>query len=142
MTLKGTGDYKVVFKESYARVSREDSKERFFDMFYDKFIASSPIVAEKFRHVDLRRQKRMLQKSLVHVINLYSDLKVPEELSYVAALHSRSQKNIDPWLYDFWIDSLLDTVREHDPDYNVDVELAWRLALAAGVAYMKFRYDT
>ena len=67
---------------------------------------------------------------------------MPEELSYVAALHSRSQKNIEPWLYDFWIDSLLDTVREHDPDYNVDVELAWRLALAAGVAYMKFRYDT
>lgn len=141
MTLKGTGDYKHIFTASYARVLGEDSRQRFFDAFYDKFLASSPVVAEKFSHTDLQRQKRMLQKSLVHVTNLYSDLKVPEELSYVAALHSHSQKDIQPHLYDFWLDSLIDTVREHDPEFSSDVELAWRMALAAGIAYMKFRYD-
>ncbi len=142
MRLQRTGDYKIIFTASYARVCSESTRERFFDVFYEKFLASSPIVADKFKHTDLQRQKRMLQKSLVHVMNLDNNLRVPEELSYVAELHSRSQRDIKPFLYDFWIDSLIATVREHDPDYSKDVELAWRLTLAVGIAYMKFHYDT
>ena len=141
MTFKGTGNYKDIFTASYARMFDEGTRQQFFDTFYDKFLASSSAVAEKFLHTDLQRQKRMLQKSLVYLTKLYSDLKVPEELSYVAALHSHSQKDIDPGLYDLWLDSLIDTVREHDPDCNADVELAWRMALAPGISYMKFRYD-
>jgi len=68
-------------------------------------------------------------------------MKVPEELSYVAYLHSHNQKDIEPSLQDLWLDSLIDTVKERDAYYNANVELAWRMALAAEISYIKFRSD-
>ena len=46
-----------------------------------------------------------------------------------------------PELYEAWLDSLIATARESDPDFDDELELAWRVVLAPGIAYMKFRYD-
>lgn len=51
------------------------------------------------------------------------------------------QFNIKPYLYHLWFECLIDTVREFDPLFSDDVELAWRLTLSSGITYMKFGYD-
>jgi hypothetical protein len=43
--------------------------ERFFDIFYDRFVASSPAVADRFRHTDHRRQKKAVRASLYLIMS-------------------------------------------------------------------------
>ncbi len=127
-----------IFNHSRARCEKED---RFLDRFYEKFTATSPEISEKFANTDFTRQKQALALSL-KMISLAS--KGGDEadlyLGYIATRHDRHHLNIKPELYDFWVDTLIDTVRETDSQYDDDVERAWRSTLAYGIDYMKSHY--
>ena len=131
-----------VFDASYERVMRQELAGRaFIPAFYDRFIDSSPLVREKFRDTDMGRQIAMLEKSLHYVAYLFSSPDIYSYVEEIALLHSARGKDIPPQLYDLWLETLIDTVREFDPEFGIDVELGWRLSLARGIAYMKFMYD-
>ncbi len=130
-----------VFNDSLARCLKND---HFFERFYDVFLASSPEVRTKFQNTDFRKQRRMLQTSFYMLIE-YIALDWPECRAYlerIAGAHSKQGRNIPPHLYDFWLDSLLRTVEESDPQYAPEVEAAWRFMMGAGIAFLKSRYDT
>ena len=40
-----------------------------------------------------------------------------------------------------WLESLIETVQLFDSRFTEEIELAWRVVLAPGIAYMKFKYD-
>ncbi len=61
-------------------------------------------------------------------------------LRRVAERHSRADLDIDPSLYPAFVDSLIETSKEFDPQFTADVERAWREALAPGIAYMINKY--
>ena len=46
-----------------------------------------------------------------------------------------------PSLYPPFVDSLIATVRQYDPDFTPEVEEAWRRTVDKGVPYMIARYD-
>lgn len=137
MRVDGFVDYQYIFDQSYTRIAES---ERFFDVFYERFIASSPEVAEKFRGTDVARQQRMLEKSLAFMTTFHTDLGVGEELEAVATIHDRAHHDIEPALYARWVECLIDTVKECDPHFDSEVELAWRMTLAPGITYMTFRH--
>ena len=59
-------------------------------------------------------------------------------------LHNTTVKKnaaIPPDLYDVWLECLMQTLKEFDPEYSSEVELSWRVVLAPGITYMKFKYD-
>jgi hypothetical protein len=131
------------FVNSYARVGATDLKTGgFFDSFYRHFIESSPVVAEKFRNTDMERQREMLRTSLDHMIYFAIDQEETAAIAQVAGVHSRSQTDIPETLYALWLDSLLATVSEFDPDYDDDIEKAWREAMAPAIDYMQRHYDS
>jgi truncated hemoglobin YjbI len=138
MRVDGRLDYQYIFDESYTRVMERDA---FFDVFYSSFIESSPRVAEKFRDTDVNKQKLMLEKSLAYMTTFHTDLAADEEMESVARIHDRHHQDIEPKLYDEWLECLIDTVRKCDPRFDREVELAWRLTLAPGIAYMRFQHD-
>jgi hypothetical protein len=43
-------------------------------------------------------------------------------------------------MYPLFVESLLTTVREHDPRCSPEIETAWREALSPGIEFMKSRY--
>ena len=48
--------YEKQFDNSYERVKKIVKNDRcFFDAFYDRFIQSSPEVAEQFKHTDMQK---------------------------------------------------------------------------------------
>lgn len=129
------------FVDSYARVGARDLKESgFFDAFYRHFIQSSPEIAEKFKGTDMTRQREMLRMSLDHMIYFAIDKEETEEIARIAASHAKSQADIPARLYDLWLESLLRTVREFDPEYNEEIESAWREGLRPAIEYMVRRY--
>lgn len=135
-------NFEHLFDASYERVMRaRPEAPSFLRAFYDRFIGASPEVREKFRHTDMARQIGMLEKSLHYVAYLFSTPELYSHLERTAKLHDRRERDIPPHLYDLWLETLIQTVREYDPEFDDNVELAWRLSLARGIAYMKFMYD-
>jgi hemoglobin-like flavoprotein len=134
-------NYETVFNDSFGRIlSEEGAGEAFFHDFYRDFLSSSPEVSDKFRSTDMREQQRMLKASFYHLLGFSSSDSVPEYLADVAEAHDRNHNDIRPGLYDLWIECLMGAVKKHDNEFSDDVELAWRLVMAKGIVYMKFRY--
>ncbi|HSB35317.1 MAG TPA: globin [Thermoanaerobaculia bacterium] len=124
-----------VFDRSLRRC---DALPYFLDIFYTKFLDSSPEVAKKFVNTDFVRQKRALRASLHHLLLAAQDQeKGPDAyLSGVAERHGEGQLEIGAELYDLWLDSLLATVKECDPEFSPEVEKAWEDVMMVGIQYL------
>lgn len=133
-------EYDRLFRESYKRIlgGTTSQENEFFDAFYEAFIASSPLIAEKFQGVDMAAQKTMLKQSLIHLVNLYATRQIPEPLIDIARKHGKTGADIPPQLYQSWMECLVATARTFDPRFNDDTELAWRLVCSQGIALMTF----
>lgn len=129
-------DYHELFNDSYERAVASDSEE-FFSRFYEIFIASDARIPDMFSATDMKQQRRVLMASLMYLIDLAVTNKPGKQLMGIAGRHGIEGMNIPRELYDNWMESLLQTVSECDPRYDKDTEMAWRVLLAPGVAYMK-----
>ena len=135
-------DYLTFFRESYDRaVASGSQRDEFFEAFYDAFMSRSDEITARFASTDMSRQKKMLDRSLQHMVEFSVERRASEQLRAVAERHSASQLDIDPGLYDVWLDSLIETVQMFDARFTEEIELAWRVVLAPGIVYMKFKYD-
>jgi hemoglobin-like flavoprotein len=128
-----------IFEKSLRRC---DALPYFLDVFYTKFLDSSPEVSEKFAGTDFVRQKRALRASLHHLLlAAQNEERGPDAyLGDVAARHGAGQLAIGAHLYDFWLDALLATVKECDPEYGVEVEKAWEDVMMVGIRYLCGNY--
>jgi hemoglobin-like flavoprotein len=134
--------YEEIFDHSYERVKAliKDGKP-FFGAFYDNFLRMSPAAAEHFAKTDMERQKKMMEKSFYGLFIFYATQNANDYLESIAARHSHHDLNIDPTLYDDWLDALIETVKDYDPQFNPEIALSWRIILSPGIAYMKHRHD-
>lgn len=123
---------------SYHRCRASDG---LLDTFYERFLAKSPEVAEKFRNTDFKRQKLMLRESLISMLlfNLGS-ASAHRDLDQLAERHSRRGVDIPPRLYDLWLDSLCETVAKHDPEYQPELDAEWRRAMKPGIELLCSKY--
>jgi len=115
--------------------------EVFLSSFYERFLASSEEVREKFRRTDFKRQTQLLDRTL----ELSASATIGEPgarrvLAERAETHDRHHLDIRPELYDLWLETLIETARGVDPDWDHDVEEAWRHILTYVIEYMKRRY--
>lgn len=135
-------NYLRFFLDSLYRVLGEPADQRdFVSRFYEIFCAESPEIEARFRDTDMERQQEMLAQSLHEMVDFSTSRVASDRLRRVADRHSIRQRDIPPELYEIWLDSLIRTVREMDPLFCDEIELAWRVVLAPGIAYMKFRYE-
>jgi hypothetical protein len=81
-------------------------------------------------------QKAMLKQSIALLPNLFVTQDVPNSLRDVAVKHDQQHLDVPPGLYDLWMECLIETARQIDPKFNDDVELAWRMVCAPGIAFM------
>jgi len=126
-----------------ASLKRCEARPDFLDLFYEKFLSSSPEVAEKFSKTDFVKQKASLRASLHHLLLVAKDPK-QEPGAYlhdVAVRHGAGQLAIGAHLYDVWLDSLLETVRTCDPECFPEVEAAWEEVMMVGIHYLCANYQ-
>jgi len=130
-----------VAKASFDRCS--DSPD-FLGGFYDHFFVACPEAKPLFAKTDFARQTRLLRDAIGLLLIAPFFSTAPDAgatiLSRVAELHSRRRLGIEPRFYPPFVESLITTVREFDPEFSPAVEGAWRVAIAKGVAYMQSRY--
>lgn len=126
-----------------ASLRRCNSTSGFLDFFYKRFLASSPKVREKFANTDFVRQKRALRASLHLMLLAAHDEdqgELPKYMEELAARHSRKDLDVGAELYDYWLDSLIDTARVCDPHFTPEVEKAWEQVMMVGINYLLSRY--
>ena len=130
--------YVAVVKASYGRCCAAPD---FFACFYRNFFKACPQAQPLFAKTNFERQHKLLQHAigllLVFPLQPSTD---PPLLDRVAERHSRRDLGIDPKLNPAFVDSLIRTAGEHDPEFTADTEHAWRQTVAPGVAYMVSRY--
>jgi fatty-acyl-CoA synthase len=135
-------NYMSVYASSYDRIlSSTAGEQAFLTDFYQRFISSSPVVAEKFAHTDMQRQRDHLRRSLMHMIDFSIGRRPSERLLQIAYYHGKSKLDIDGELYDLWLSTLMASVAAHDPEFDLSVDLSWRMLLAPGIAFMRGHYD-
>lgn len=115
----------------------------FLDLFYEKFLAASPLVREKFARTDFAAQKRALRASLQLMLLAAEDEATGPEryLKDLARAHGSQGLDIGAELYDLWLDSLLETVAATDPEHSPAVREAWEQVMLVGIHYMCTRYN-
>ncbi len=128
------------FEASYRRVFGPGvhigpDGDAFFARFYEHFVARSPRISQLFRSTDMSRQVGMLRQSIYEVLTFYLTGQVNTRLRKIAQIHQRLA--VTPELWEEWLDSLIETVREFDPACDELTEYAWRLALTPGLTYLK-----
>lgn len=131
-----TEDYLQIFNDSYEDCTADPL---FLDRFYNKFISSSEIVAEKFKMTNMEDQKNVLLSSLAYM--MFANKK-PDTLSSIAISHNKNHLDIDPDLYVVWLDCMIEAVRETDSRFGEHTEKAWRITMKPGIDYMIGKYNS
>ncbi len=134
-------DYEQIFDQSFERCHSGTDPQPFFESFYSRFIAADNRVAQLFHNSDMARQQTMLEKSFYRLLMFYTTNNADDYIEHIAVRHNRHNLNVSPDLYDLWLDKLLETVSEFDPQYDERIELAWRLVFSTGITYMKHKYS-
>lgn len=132
-------DQFVDVQNSYGRCLQSG---QFIQRFYEIFMDSHPDVRPAFAQTDMGRQRHALRRGISNAI-LYgggSPL-VQRLIEATAELHSRhGRAPIAPSLYRYWLDSLIQTVREHDPMATPQLEQRWRDAISPTIELFIQRY--
>ena len=111
----------------------------FFDDFYASFLASSPVVRDKFSRTDMTAQKQLLRAGILNLV-LFARGMPDTKLRALGESHSRERLDIHPQLYDLWITALLNTIKVHDGELQQQDLQAWRLVLNKGIDVIKAGY--
>ena len=127
----------TIAQQSYSRCLRAAD---FFSHFYARLLASDPAVPPMFADTEFPRQHKLLQHGLGLLLS-YAKSSDAVLLDRLAARHSAVGIDVPPPMYDLFVQSLVDTVREHDPRFDASIEAAWRSAIQPGIEYMQARYD-
>ena len=106
----------------------------FFDEFYDSFFESSPVIHELFKNTDFGKQKDLLREG-IEIMILYADgtESGKERLKKIAVIHKKMK--LTPGLYDFWRDTLIDTLAKNDPEFSEEHRTAWVAVLNNGIDF-------
>ncbi|WP_286788353.1 MULTISPECIES: globin [unclassified Pseudomonas] len=111
----------------------------FFDDFYTCFLASSPLIREKFVNTNMQAQKQLLRQGIMNLVMVARGM--PDtKLRALGETHCRHQMDIRPELYGIWVDTLLATISSHDPQCTDETLKAWRDVLNEGIAVITSHY--
>ena len=113
----------------------------FFEAFYGNFFAACPEARPRFANTDFERQNKLLRHALGLLLAFPNQPPTePTLLTRVAERHSRRDLDVPARLYPLFVDSLIATVKQHDPAFSPEIEHAWRRTVEKGVTYMISRY--
>lgn len=122
--------------QSYGRCCQN---ERFFEEFYRIFRGKSEAIRAQFENTDMAEQRRLLRAGISWMI-MYARGGSGVKLRSLGASHSRDGYDVDPALYGYWVDALVETVEQFDPEFDSELGLQWREVLRPGVELISGAY--
>ena len=117
-------------------------RKGFIERFYEIFMASHPDVAAMFARTDFQKQRLALRRGIsVAIFHASGSAVVKRTTEQMADVHSRcGRAQVAPELYPYWIDSLVQAVREFDDRADEALLARWREAMSTVVATFSSRH--
>lgn len=125
MTLENYDD----LQQSYGRCLRE---KNFIERFYEIFMVSHPAIKPMFDKTDFNTQRLALRRGISAAIEHASGSRLTERtVKQMAEVHSRTGRvPVEPSLYGYWVESLVQAVRETDPQVTDVLLERWRKGMS------------
>ena len=118
-------------------LDRCTADENFIPTFYGRFLSSSDEIRAKFVLTNFKKQNEMLLRSLTLAAGATAGERASlREIRERAETHDRHHLNIEPRLYEIWLDSVIGVASEFDPEWNETVEEASQTILGYVVKHM------
>lgn len=125
-------------EQSFARCC---ANGEFSDVFYDRLAHQSDEIAPLFVETDMIAQNELLREGIQNLIAMARGChEAKTRVGEIAQTHSRNLHDIRPELYPFWVQALIEAIRECDPECSPDLEASWRLTVEPGIAMIISRY--
>lgn len=125
--------------QSYGRCLRSRD---FLERFYTLLLDSSEEIRPIFATTDFGQQRRALRRGITTAILFASgsDI-VSREVERMAEVHSRrGRAPVRPPLYEYWLNTLVQTVRERDPQITPALEQRWQQAMRPIIDHFRRAY--
>jgi len=109
----------------------------FLSRFYTLFIARDSRIADRFEGTDWDMQIHLLRHGISASLLYAGGGELGEhEVKRLAKSHARKGYDIPAWMYEHWLEALMETIRETDSRIDPKLEGRWRDALAPAIARM------
>ena len=113
----------------------------FAGTFYEIFFTKSPEIPKLFADTDFTQQKRHFRAASLLLIKYQpEDDVVRAALEKIGKTHSRGEYNISPDLYPFFLESVCEAVKKHDPEWTPELEDQWKECVKEGVDLIASMY--
>lgn len=111
------------------------------ERFYARLLNADPRISQLFARTDFARQRDLFLRGICSLLD-FSDGKAAGRLAIerLGELHSRKRMNIAPEMFVIWVDCLMATLAELDPQFSPELEQRWRQALQPGIDRIKQLY--
>lgn len=126
-------------KKSYGRcLVSHGGKKKFFDRFYETFLASDPEVSEMFSRVDIAKQQVAIKRGISMMIMYAEDPDSMAEsvLKGIRKSHSSDKLYVTARHYKIWEDCLMESLKEFDGEFSDELENNWRNLVQETVSYL------
>mgnify|MGYP000397814690 FL=1 len=105
-------------------------------------MASHPDIPKHFEKTDFDKQKDLLSQSINMAILFPQKNKIATNaIDRISKTHSKENMDINPKFYPYWLDSLITTLSESDPEFTTDLERQWRLILQETIDHISKGYQ-
>ncbi len=124
---------------SYGRCTRQKG---FITRFYELLLVSDDRIRHMFESTNWTQQNKALRRGISIALTHASGSDIVERpMKDMASMHSRKGSvPVDPDLYHYWRESLLQAVHEFDPQITPTLERNWAAALKKTTDYFTDRY--
>ena len=125
----------IVF-QSYGRSC---NTPEFYETFYNVFMNKSPAIRAKFVNTNMKTQHGLLRGGIMWLI-MHARGMSDSKIRALGKSHSQGRMDIHPAMYELWVDALMETLHQHDPEFNLQLELIWRQTLKPSIDIIKSMY--
>ena len=118
-------------RQSYVRCRKTDD---FFDAFYDNFARKSSAIGALFASTDMNRQNQLLNIAIENLLKFSTgDETAISQIDKIGHSHGNGKLDISADWYILWEESLLETIRETDPEVTSQLLVDWSEILEPGI---------
>lgn len=130
--------------DSYADVQQSFNRclqrRDFLRRFYTIFTQRDSRIAERFRNTDWDQQVHLLRHGISASIMYASGTGLGQhELERLRQSHGPGQYDIPDWMYDDWLEALIQALAESDSHWDAHLEQRWREAMGRAIDHIAQR---
>lgn len=112
-----------------------------FEKFYENFFKTDKRIPELFRNTDFTLQRTAIKHGIEYMIMYAEGSRIADaKIDSLSTKHDRNHLNVQPELYNNWMEALIKTIQLYDSEFNSDLQNCWTRILSYSISRIKSKY--